>query len=111
MSYESVYDNYGTASADELEPGVWWLARVFVKSGERNAGQGTRLLNELKAKLKKRNAEYLIVCPGGYGSSVERLQEFYTKNGFLFSGDGVGRFFFGRRKHGLQNDSGDPRGH
>ena len=75
----------GTASAELIEPGVWWVGRVLVqRSADRCEGIGSRMLAMLCADCAKQPGFVkMLVTPGGYGSDPKRLIEFYSRAGFV----------------------------
>lgn len=72
----------GSAEADELRPGVWWIARVFVRPEHRGSGLGTRLLASLMTEVTSQGASEVQVAPGGYGADPARQRAFYVAAGF-----------------------------
>lgn len=79
-----------TAEANEMEDGVWLVARVLVsREGARCKGLGSEVLQRMLARLSAAGATAVLVGPGGYGSNLERLEKFYQKNGFVKASNGV----------------------
>lgn len=75
--------NIAVVNADFLPHNqYWWLARVFVKERYRGSGLGTLLLLRLQAVIKKKPVDVVVVSPGGYGSDIDSLIQFYKKNEF-----------------------------
>jgi GNAT superfamily N-acetyltransferase len=61
-----------------LAGNCWWIARVLVNPPEaRRKGYGTKVLSELLARLPA--DQRVIVAPGGYGSDIDRLRQFYMR--------------------------------
>lgn len=79
----STGENIAVANADFLpHKQYWWLARVFVKERYRGSGLGTLLLLRLQAVIKKKPVDVVVVSPGGYGSDIDSLIQFYKKSEF-----------------------------
>lgn len=70
------------AEADEVKPGHWWIARVFIQECHRGQGLGSRLLQELIRNCTEQGARFIEVVPGGYDSDPVRQRAFYLQNGF-----------------------------
>ena len=73
---------------------LFFLNRLFVSDDMRNKGAGKKLLDTMKEMLKKDcMGGKVIVTPGGYGSDLDELIRFYTKNGFELIEDEVNGYF------------------
>lgn len=73
----------GTASANKMPDGTWWISRVLVQpSTMTGKGIGGKLLEMVKEEIAKMGGGTVIVCPGGYGSDPETQKNFYRKHGF-----------------------------
>lgn len=64
------------------EPGVWWVARVFVRPEYRKKGLGRAVVDKIKAAAQQRGVHKLVVCPGGYDIPQEVQEAFYVSCGF-----------------------------
>jgi len=80
----------GVAEMDLMAPGTfdfegafWWICRVFVRQGHREAGMGSELLRRL---LERCGSHCAVVAPGGYGAPMKRQKRFYKRAGFGESG-------------------------
>ena len=82
-SHVSVTHHISVAEASNIGQGKWYLNRVKVNS-EKGLGLGTRLLQKLLQALQERgDFREVVVEPGGYGSDIKKLVNFYEKNGFV----------------------------
>lgn len=80
---EGVRDT-GTAEADDLGDGVWWVARVLVQPPKnRGRGIGTELVRRMQREVVGFGCKKLIVAPGGYDEDHERQRGFYLHCGFV----------------------------
>lgn len=71
------------ASADEVEPGVWWVCRVRVADAYQGQGVGSRLVAAMLTECTKHGARLVKVTPGGYGADPRRQKAFYARCGFV----------------------------
>ena len=76
------------ASADEIEPGIWWVSRVLVHRKHRGEGLGKRMVARLLALCGGQKASEVRVAPGGYDNDTERQRGFYAACGFVPVDDG-----------------------
>jgi len=64
----------------------WYVNRVLVQEGYRGQGYGSAAVQQLLKAIEKSNQAFedipVIVTPGGYNSSPQRLHTFYTRLGF-----------------------------
>lgn len=68
---------------------VWWLARVIIRDpAYRGKGIGTYMVTRVTDAVLRSPAPCVIVAPGGYGSDIRRVQNFYLKLGFKMIGKG-----------------------
>lgn len=72
----------------------WYLNRVNVPSYHRGQGLGIALVTKLQDALIEQQSSLpgphpskLIVTPGGYGSDVSKLKQFYEACGFVAAVD------------------------
>lgn len=70
------------ANADEIEPGIWWVARVLVHRDYRGHGVGKELVRRMVALCASEGAREVRVSPGGYDNDTERQRGFYAACGF-----------------------------
>lgn len=71
------------ANADEIQPGVWWVARVLVHRDYQGKGLGKRLVARMLELCAAQKAVEVRVAPGGYDNDTERQRGFYAACGFV----------------------------
>lgn len=82
------------AQADEIEPRVWWVARVLVHRDHRGKGIGKRLVERMLhhcrmgSEVQSPQCVEVRVVPGGYDNDTERQRGFYAACGFKPTDDG-----------------------
>jgi GNAT superfamily N-acetyltransferase len=80
----------GTASADRLPDGRWWISRVVVNPEKvRGAGVGSAMMKKLMETLRGMGCRELWVAPGGYDGDTDRQVRFYAKHGFVLTDGGM----------------------
>lgn len=79
----------GTASADHLWNGKWWVSRVLVREDQRGKGLGKALVQAMVASVKAQGGALLEVAPGGYGEPYEDQEKFYLSCGFTIVKPGL----------------------
>lgn len=79
----------GTASADHIGGGKWWVSRVFIRGNHRGKGLGTALVKAMIEAVKAQGGTLLEVAPGGYGEPYESQQGFYLACGFAVAEPGL----------------------
>lgn len=73
----------GTASANRLPDGSWWVSRVLVQPNTMTGrGIGGKLLELVKEEIKKQGGGTVVVCPGGYENDHKKQSNFYRRHGF-----------------------------
>jgi len=75
------------AQADEIEPGIWWVARVKVHNDHQRKGLGRELVRRMTDACANRKAREVRVCPGGYNIPEEQQRAFYAACGFMADDD------------------------
>jgi GNAT superfamily N-acetyltransferase len=91
----SGHRSIGTASADQVYAGRWWISRCLVDEAHRGRGLGGYLVNLLKEEARRQPGFVRIeVAPGGYNSNPKRVKAFYVRCGFVPEVDNEGLFIW-----------------
>lgn len=68
----------------KLDGFTWYIARALVPDNLRGTGVGSCLISTMLRYMREemKNADHVMVSPGGYSGDIDRQVNFYKKNGF-----------------------------